>query len=48
MKQIATIGLDLAKQFFQVYAADAEGSPVLNHKLRRGEVLRFFEKQPPW
>lgn len=46
MKQITTIGLDLAKQFFQVHAADAEGSPVLNRKLRRAEVLGFFEKQP--
>jgi transposase len=46
MKQITTIGLDLAKQFFQVHAADAEGSPIMNRKLRRAEVLRFFEKQP--
>ena len=47
MKQITTIGLDLAKQIFQVHGADAEGSPVLNRKLRRAEVLRFFEKLPP-
>jgi transposase len=46
VKQITTIGLDLAKQFFQVHAADAEGTPILNRKLRRAEVLRFFEKQP--
>lgn len=46
MQQIATIGLDLAKQFFQVHAADAQGSPVLNRKLRRGDVLRFFERLP--
>ncbi len=46
MKKISTIGLDLAKNVFQVHAADAEGSPVLKRKLRRAEVLRFFEKQP--
>lgn len=46
MKQITTIGLDLAKQIFQVHGADADGSPVFNRRLRRGEVLRFFEKQP--
>jgi transposase len=46
VKQITTIGLDLAKQFFQVHAADAEGTPILNRKLRRAEVLRFFERQP--
>ena len=47
MKQITTIGLDLAKQIFQVHGADAEGAPVFNRRLRRAEVLRFFEKQPP-
>lgn len=47
MKQVITIGLDLAKHVFQVHGADAEGSPVFNRKLRRSEVLRFFEKLPP-
>lgn len=46
MKQITTIGLDLAKHVFQIHGADAEGSPVINRKLRRAEVLRFFAKQP--
>lgn len=46
MKQITTIGLDLAKHVFQIHGADAEGAPVVNRKLRRAEVLRFFEKQP--
>lgn len=46
MKHINTIGLDLAKHVFQVHGADAEGSPIFNRKLRRAEVLRFFEKQP--
>jgi transposase len=47
VKQITTIGLDLAKHVFQVHCADAEGSPVLSRKLRRAEVLRFFQKTPP-
>jgi transposase len=46
VKQITTIGLDLAKQIFQVHGADADGFPVFNRRLRRAEVLRFFEKQP--
>ena len=46
MKQITTIGLDLAKQIFQVHAADAGGVSIFNRKLRRAEVLRFFEKTP--
>lgn len=47
MEHVTTIGLDLAKQVFQVAGADAEGSPLFNRKLRRAEVLRFFEKLPP-
>ena len=41
-----TIGLDIAKNFFQVHAVDAAGKVVLRRKLSRGEVLRFFEAQP--
>ena len=47
MKYVSTIGLDLAKHVFQVHGADIAGSPLFNRKLRRGEVLRFFEKLPP-
>ena len=47
MKHVSTIGLDLAKHVFQVHGADDEGSPVFNRKLRRSEVLRFFEKMSP-
>ena len=46
MEQITTIGLDLAKQIFQVHVVDADGVPIFNRKLRRAEVLRFFEKTP--
>jgi transposase len=47
VKQITTMGLDLAKQIFQIHGADAEGNVIINRKLRRAEVLRFFEKTPP-
>lgn len=47
MQHVSTIGLDLAKQVFQVHGMDGEGTPLFNRKLRRVEVLRFFEKQPP-
>jgi hypothetical protein len=30
MKEITTIGLDLAKQIFQVHGAEADGSPVVS------------------
>ena len=35
MSEIATVGLDLAKNVFQVHGADATGSAVLRKKLRR-------------
>lgn len=47
MNQISTIGPDLAKNVFQLDGADAEGAPIFNRKLRRADVLRFFEKLPP-
>ena len=47
MKQISVIGLDLAKQSFQVHGAAADGTVAFNRKLRRAEVLHFFEKTPP-
>ena len=47
MPNVATIGLDLAKQVFQVHGADAEGNTLFNRKLRRAEVKTFFQKLPP-
>ncbi|MGB8900331.1 MAG: IS110 family transposase, partial [Methylocella sp.] len=37
--QIAVIGLDLAKNVFQVHGIDDSGQAVLKRKLRRSEVL---------
>jgi transposase len=42
-----TIGLDIAKQVFQVHGADRTGRGVLRRKLRRSEVVRFFSDLPP-
>ena len=39
--QITTIGLDTAKNLFQVHGADAQGRPVLKRKLARGKVLEL-------
>ena len=47
MKVVATIGLDIAKQVFQVHGADKSGRSLLRRKLRRGEVARFFAEIPP-
>jgi len=47
MQQITTVGLDIAKNLFQVHGADAQGRPVLRRKLARGKVLEFFTNLPP-
>ncbi len=47
MKTIATIGLDLAKNVFQVHAIAADGAVLIRRKLRRAEVLRFFAGLSP-
>jgi transposase len=47
MKNITTIGLDLAKRVFQVHGMDHEGRAVLCKKLRRGQVLKFFATLSP-
>lgn len=47
MRKAETIGLDIAKDVFQAYGADIEGLPLFNKKLRRSEVLPFFEKLSP-
>ena len=46
MKQITTIGIDIAKNVFQVHGIDAAGSVVTRRQLRRGQVLAFFAKHP--
>jgi len=45
--KITTIGLDIAKRVFQVHGVDADSKVVLRRKLRRAEVLSFFEDLPP-
>ena len=42
MNEITTVGLDLAKNVFQVHGVDAAGATVLRKQLRRAQVLAFF------
>jgi len=46
MKEAITIGVDLAKNVFQVHGVDATGAVVIRRQLRRGQMLAFFEKHP--
>ncbi len=47
MTEVTTIGVDLAKNVFQVHGVDAGGGVVVRRQLRRSQVLPFFKKQPP-
>jgi len=44
---VTRIGLDLAKQVFQVHGVDAHGKVTLRRTLRRAEVQAFFAQLPP-
>ena len=44
--QVSTLGIDLAKNVFQVHGVDAAGKVVVTRKLRRSQVLTFFAKLP--
>jgi transposase len=44
---ITTIGLDLAKHWFQIHGIDAAGKVVVRRRLRRAEVVEFFRRQGP-
>jgi transposase len=45
--QISTIGIDLAKNVFQLHGVDVAEKPVLKRQLRRNQMLEFFGKLPP-
>jgi transposase len=42
--KVATVGLDLAKNVFQLHAVDPQGHLVARKQLRRTEVLRYLAK----
>jgi transposase len=45
--QATTIGLDLAKNVFQVHGVTDAGTAAFNRSLRRAQVLSFFASVPP-
>ena len=46
MSRLVIVGLDLAKNVFQAHGADASGKVLFRKKLRRGQVLEFFNELP--
>ena len=45
--QVTTIGLDIAKNVFQVHGIDAAEKVVVRKQFRRSQVLEFFKALPP-
>src|ERR1700716_3680577 len=45
--QITTIGVDIAKNVFQVHGIDAKEKVVARKQLRRSRVITFFKALPP-
>jgi len=45
--KITTVGIDLAKNVFQVHGIDERGKAVLRKQLRRAQVAVFFANLPP-
>jgi len=45
--KITTVGIDLAKSVFQVHGVDQGGKPVVQKRLSRQQVLRYFAQLPP-
>lgn len=47
MNQITRIGMDTSKEYFQLHGVDAGERPVLKRKLKRRQMLAFFQALEP-
>lgn len=47
MRRVCTIGLDIAKNKFQVHGEDQNGKQMFNKQISRKDVLTFFANLPP-
>ena len=45
--KVTTVGLDLAKNVFQVHGTDEHGARVFNRQLRRSQMVEFFTRLSP-
>jgi len=44
---ITRLGIDLAKQVFQLHGVDRAGKVLVRKQLRRAQMLAYFSKLPP-
>jgi transposase len=47
MRQITTLGIDTAKQVFQLHGVDAQGNVVLHQQVSRKQLLPLLAQLPP-
>ena len=47
MKQFIRIGVDLAKNYFQIHALSSEGAPAIKRKVTRRKMREFFSQIAP-
>src|ERR1700721_1604925 len=47
LSSVTIVGLDIAKNVFQVHGVDAGGALVVAKAVRRGQLLSFFASLPP-
>jgi len=47
MNKISVIGLDIAKNVFQIHGVDTDGEVVVRKQLKRSQLLQFFAKLKP-
>ncbi|TAJ74418.1 MAG: IS110 family transposase [Gallionellaceae bacterium] len=47
MEKLIRIGMDTSKQVFQLHGVNEAEEPVLRKKLRRKEMVAFFQRQAP-
>jgi hypothetical protein len=48
MIETTVIGLDIAKQLFQLHGVSADGKVTIRRQLRRSDVLKFFARLARW
>jgi len=46
LSSVTVVGLDIAKNVFQVHGVDAKGATVVARAVRRGQLLSFFASLP--
>ena len=45
--KVTTVGIDLAKQVFQIHGVDEHGKTTIKKQLRRAQMAEFFINLPP-